>query len=308
MLRLDQLEQIRDTIAAVFDLDGVGEVTLECNPEDLSLDYLHGLATMRFVSRLSIGVQSFSDNLLHRLNRRHNARQALDAVRNAREAGFSNVSIDLIYGSQPLDDFMTDLRQLDALSDCFDHLSAYSLTVEPHTMLETQIREGRFSPLSDDEVVAQYDRVLQWCGTHGFEQYEISNFAKPGFSSRHNSRYWNRTPYLGVGAAAHSFDGLRRRWNDSDSSQYCQLLKTGRIIHEEEELTLKDAYNELVMTALRTTAGIDKGLVGKTFENHLIKSVQPLIQRGLLVETPSHYQPTAQGLLLADSLALDLMA
>lgn len=306
LLTLAQLEQLADAVRTYFDASRLEEVTLEANPEDLTPGYLRRLQSLRFFNRLSIGVQSFSDADLRLLNRRHTAADALRAVRDAAEAGFDNLSLDLIYAlpGQSLDAWRRNLEQLGSLP--LRHLSAYALTVEEGTMLARQIRSGRAEAPGEEQQLSHYRALLQWAQRCGFEQYEISSFALPGFRSRHNSRYWDRTPYLGAGAAAHSFDGSRRRWNVADADRYVASIGRGPVEHDEEELTLRDAHNEYLMTALRTTDGISKALVAEPFAERLAEAVRPYVEAGLLLDTPTHYRPTAQGLLRADGIAADL--
>ena len=306
LLTLSQLQTITEALRTHYDTSQLEEVTIEANPEDLTPAYLHGLRNMHFFNRISIGVQSFRDSDLRLLNRRHDAQQALTAVQNASNAGFDNISIDLIYGlpNQTLADWQQNLRQLDPLP--ISHLSAYALTIEEGTMLYHQVQEGKVTPADEETVIAQYEALTAWANSHGFNQYEISNFCKPGQQAVHNSRYWNRTPYLGVGAAAHSFDGQRRRWNVADIKRYVSSANHGPIDHEEEELGLKEAHNEYLMTALRTTAGIDKRLVASPFAKRLAQEIQKFVSQGLLTETATHYQPTQQGLLHADGIAAEL--
>ena len=306
VLSVGQLGQVVDALREHYDLSELEEVTVEANPEDLTLDYLKGLRSLDFFNRISIGVQSFRDSDLKMLNRRHDAAQAVDAVNNTHAAGFDNISIDLIYGlpQQSLSEWQENLAIAARLPVM--HLSAYSLTVENDTMLAMQIEQGRVSMPSEEDVVAQYGTLVDWAEENGFVQYEISNFCRPGMQSRHNSRYWNRTPYLGVGAAAHSFDGQHRRWNVADASQYVASVMAGHIAHEEEELGLKDAYNEYVMTSLRTVNGIDKSMVFEPFKSRLERDVRRFVDNGLLIETPTHYRPTPQGLLHADGMASEL--
>jgi len=306
ILSLDQLRQLVDTIARCFDLSRLQEATLEANPEDLTPEYLRGLQELHFFNRLSIGVQSFFDDDLRLLNRRHSAQQSLRAVQAAAAAGFDNLSIDLIYGlpGQTLARWQANLDQLANLP--VSHLSAYALTVEEDTILHRQVAQGRVTPADEEEVLAHYRALLQWTQQAGFEQYEISNFCRPGCRSRHNSRYWDRTPYLGVGAAAHSFSGNCRRWNVADIRQY--VASAGDPPHEVEHLTPTDAYNELVMTSLRTVEGIAKERVEPPFLDHLSHAIARFVVAGLILETPTHFRPTPAGLLQADGMAADLMA
>ena len=307
-LPIGMLAQVVETLRRHYAVAHLEECTLEANPEDLTPQYLAALRQMAFFDRISIGVQSLHDDVLRMLNRRHSAAQALEAVGNVAAAGFRNISIDLIYGIPTLSDetWRDTLRQVATLP--VQHLSAYALTVEPSTILERQMAQGRVPAIDEEQAVEQYQTLLQWAEGQGFRQYEVSNFARQGHRSRHNSRYWNRTPYLGVGAAAHSFDGEYRRWNVADVAQYCTLLETGRVPHDEEQLTLRDAYNEYVMTALRTVEGIDKAHVPPPFARHLDTAIKPYIANNLILPTPSHYRPTPAGILHADGIAAALFA
>jgi len=287
ILPIDQLARIVEGLHRCFDLSQLQETTIEANPEDLTPDYLQTLAGLRFFNRISIGIQSLDDGMLRLLNRRHTAAQALDAVANARAAGFSNISVDFIYG---LPEFQDNLE----IPDGVTHVSAYSLTVEPGTALAVQVEKGRVVLPDEEEVVRQYHALHQWLVANGFEQYEVSNYARPGFRSRHNSRYWNRTPYLGLGPGAHSFDGVHRRWNNPDGT-------VGT-----ETLTAADAYNELLITALRTTDGLAVVSVPEGQRERLHRLMQPYIDCGWIIPTDNCYVPTAEGLLHADGMAASL--
>ena len=306
LLSVAQLAQIVEAIRSNYDTTALEETTIEANPEDLTAPYLSDLHQLDFFNRISIGVQSFHDADLRLLNRRHNSRQAQEALENAAAAGFSKLSVDLIYGlpNQSLEAWLDNLARIENLP--ISHLSAYSLTVEEGTMLHQQIGQGRVVPCDEDTSLSHYQALLRWAAGHDFHQYEISNFARPGYTAVHNSRYWNRTPYLGVGAAAHSFDGLNRRWNVADTRRYIHSVMSGPIEHEEEELTLKDAHNEYLMTALRTVAGIDKNLVSAPFANRLQQDIQRFVATSLILDTPTHYRPTPEGLLHADGIAAEL--
>ena len=308
LLPLDELSRIVDGLRRNFDLSQMEEATLECNPEDLDVCYLEGLRGLDFFNRLSIGIQSLDDSVLHLLNRRHSAQQALDAVANAHLAGFGNISVDFIYGVQNGIDTLSFNQILPAVN----HISAYSLTVEPGTALAVQIEKGRVELPDDDEVVRQYHTLHCCFHEAGFEQYEVSNYARQGFESRHNSRYWDRTPYLGLGPGAHSFDGKKRRWNISNVEEYsnrynqvgsCDGRKT---VFEEETLSPADAFNETLMTALRTVCGLPVASVPDGYKKRLHCLMQPYIECGWISLTSTHYKPTAEGLLHADGIAAAL--
>ena len=307
ILPLEQLGRIVGSLRECFDLSQVEEVTLEANPEDLSPEYLRGLKDMGFVNRLSIGIQSLDDEMLRLIGRRHTARQAVEAVENAYNAGFHNISVDFIYGlpsslithpsslitynSSLITHHSSLITHHSSLIthhlSLITHVSAYALSVEPGTALAVQVEQGRVVLPDEDEVVRQYHALHAMLSAEGFEQYEVSNYCRPGFGSKHNSRYWDRTPYLGLGPGAHSFDGKRRRWNNPDGT-FC-----------EEILTDRDAHNEMLMTALRTTAGLPIAEVP-------LAKMQPYIDRGWIRLTPAAYVPTEEGLLHADGIAADL--
>lgn len=301
ILEINELKRIVDGLRTCFDLHGVEEATLECNPEDLTTEYLDDLRKLHFFNRLSIGVQSFDERLLRTINRRHSPQQAIASVRNAYDAGFENVTIDLIYGlpGQTMTDWQATLAQATALP--VKHISAYALTVEEGTILAAQIGQGRVTLPPESLQIEMYGALLEHLALAGFEQYEISNFSLPGYRSRHNSRYWDRTPYLGLGAAAHSFDGQRRRWNVADVERYCTLHG-----FEEEILDEKDAYNELLMLRLRTVEGINCDKVPTAFVRQFDEEMKTMMARGWIVQEGACFRPTREGLLHADGMASEL--
>lgn len=306
LLDISQLAQIVQTISTYFGVKEIVEATIEANPEDLTPAYLEDLHHLGFFNRISVGVQSFHDEDLKLLNRRHDSRQALESLHNVVAAGFENLSVDLIYGlpNQSVEAWEDNLSKLEHVS--VQHLSAYALTLEEGTMLQKQVLQGRVVLCDEESSLSHYRALLGWAAAHDFHQYEISNFCRPRYQAVHNSRYWDRTPYLGVGAAAHSFDGCRRRWNVADAQRYIASVQSGPIEHDEEELGLKEAYNEYVMTALRTVKGIDKSLIAPPFAGRLKKDIARFVSVGLILDTPTHYQPTPEGLLHADGIAAEL--
>ena len=297
ILAISNLERIVKALHECFDLSQVEEVTLEANPEDLTLDYLHGIRNLGFINRLSIGIQSLDDDMLRLIGRRHTAAQALAAVENAHATGFHNLSVDFIYGL-PVESRFSSLtsqsRRPQFNYQWVSHVSAYALTVEPGTALAMQVEQGRMTLPNEDEVVRQYHSLCGEFDSMGFSQYEVSNFARPGFESKHNSRYWDRTPYLGLGPGAHSFDGCHRRWNKPDGT------------FEQETLTEADAYNEMLMTALRTTRGLMLSQVPEKYQERLHREMQPYIDCGWIVRASDGYMPTREGLLHADGIAAAL--
>ena len=245
------LKGLLDHAALLFDCSGTTETTLEANPDDLTPDYLRRRARTR-VDRLSIGVQSFDDGELRLMNRRHTADAARKAVRQAQEAGFGNVTVDLIFGVPGFGaaTLARNLRETVALG--VQHVSAYHLTVEPDTAFGRRAARGEFRAVDEEVSEEEFLTVHDTLTAAGFEHYEVSNYALPGFRARHNASYWHGTKYLGIGPAAHSFDGEERHWNASSVEKYIAGAPAGK-----EVLTLRDRFNEYVMTALRTVEGID---------------------------------------------------
>ena len=295
ILPLRELERIVKALYDHFDLSQVEEVTLEANPEDLTDDYLHGLKELGFVNRLSIGIQSLNDDVLRLIGRRHTAAQAIAAVENAYTAGFHNLSVDFIYGLPSNFQFSIFNFQL------VTHVSAYALAVEPGTALAVQAKQGRVVLPDDEEVVRQYAALRQQLEEAGFRQYEVSNYARPGFESRHNSRYWDRTPYLGLGPSAHSFDGKRRQWNSRMDKESVKWSVEG-----EEILTEADACNETVMTALRTMKGLNLNCLPEKYRSAVCEGMKKYLKCGWIVVEDGRYCPTSEGLLHADGMAAEL--
>ncbi len=306
-----QIGKIIDHLRKYYLLQEVEEATIECNPEDLTAEYLHEIASLQFFNRLSIGVQSLDNSRLHLLNRRHTCQDVEKGIDNAEQAGFENISIDLIYGQpgESVDDWKEELDSLTNLTThhpSIKHLSAYALTVEDGTMLHRQIQQGITSAPDENITLQHYNMLQQWVAANGFEQYEVSNYCKKGFASRHNSRYWDSTPYMGFGAAAHSFDGTHRRWNVANTTEYINGVASHSIYYDGETLTAADAHNEYIMTALRTPQGIAKDKISTPYQASLDKKIQKYISTGLIVENNRYYQPTPKGLLQADGIAADL--
>ena len=251
LLPPEELEEFIAHAAELFDCTALEECTVEANPDDLTPDYLRRLARTR-VDRLSIGVQSFDDGELRLMNRRHTAAQAIGAVRAAQRAGFGNITADLIFG---IPGFGGDSlkRSLDGmLSLGVQHISAYHLTIEPDTAFGRRAARGEFRAVDEEVSEEEFLTVHDTLTAAGFEHYEVSNYALPGFRARHNASYWHGTKYLGIGPAAHSFDGEERHWNASSVEKYIAGAPAGK-----EVLTRRDRFNEYVMTALRTVEGID---------------------------------------------------
>ena len=264
------------------------EITLEANPGDLTKEKLTALHAMG-INRLSIGIQSFEDDQLQRIGRRHNAAQARQAVRDAQAAGFDNISIDLIYAlpGETITTWQQDINEALALK--VQHISCYCLSYEPGTPLTNQLNAGRIMSVGEETENAMFDELCDSLTTNGFIHYEVSNFALPNRQSKHNSSYWNNTPYIGLGAGAHSYDGPKRRWNIADLAAYVKGIISDSTYWEEEVLTEEQKEIEHIMLGLRTSEGI-------TLTEALRAKAQPLVEKGLLTIRDEHLVATQSGL------------
>ena len=288
---------------------GLVEVTLELNPDDVTEEYVEELKDTCF-NRFSLGVQSFFDQDLFFLNRSHSSGQAVRAVKLLQKAGYENISIDLIYGipSSSEERWRKNLE----LSFSLDvpHISAYALTVEQGTPLAWMIKKQRSAPVSEEAQVLQFRILMQMAREHGFLQYEISNFSKPGRHSVHNTNYWNGVPYLGLGPSAHSFNRASRRWNISSLTGYIASMDKGVLDFGEEILTPQQKYNEYVMTSLRTMWGCSIGKINSDFgfriSDFFRKRASLIVQQGFLAEFSGVYFLTDKGKLFADRIASEL--
>jgi oxygen-independent coproporphyrinogen-3 oxidase len=282
------------------------EITFEGNPESLSKDYLENLRKHTPINRLSIGVQSFFEEDLKYLNRKHTSQQALETVKNAQKAGFERLSIDLIYGIPTLNDqhWIKNLQTFFSLD--VSHLSAYALTVEPNTTLDKQIRNCNTQAPSEEQIEQQYLLLREELKNRGFEAYETSNFCKNKQYSKHNSNYWNLSKYYGFGASAHSFSGTVRSWNIADVNAYTTSVKNGILPSESEFLTKEMQYNEYVMTAIRTQWGISLSDIqtrfGARFLQHFQKNTSQIPNDWIILKS-EHFFTTPKGSLFADAIA-----
>ena len=304
-LSIEQLQRICDTIYASYNISATPEVTIECNPDDLTPEFLAQLKQLPF-NRISMGVQSFNDTQLKRLGRRHDADKARQAVRNAREAGYDNISIDLIFAlpSSTITEWEHDLDNAIALRP--DHLSAYNLTYEEGTPLHRALERGDFAELSEEENIEQFQMLIAKLKEAGYRHYEISNFALPGRESRHNSSYWNDTPYIGCGAAAHSYNGTSRQWNIADVKEYINGIESNSPIFEIEELTEEERYNDTILTRLRTAKGIPLEWMTENFcdklNRHMQRAAEKEIALGNLKEENAHLSLTEKGIFISDAV------
>lgn len=301
-----QLHRLFEAIARLFQIAPDAEITLEANPDDLTQEKLKLLRATP-VNRLSIGVQSFSDQHLQLMNRAHTAAMALQSIHDAAEAGFTNLTMDLIYGvpGMTIEEWRSNLETAFALP--VNHLSCYHLTIEKKTLLNKMVSDGKMVPVHEDESLRQFELLMDLAEAHDFDHYEISNFARKGYYSRHNRAYWNGTPYLGIGPSAHSFNGNERRWNVSSNAAYIASLKRNELPSQGEVLTPQNHYNEYIMTGLRTSTGVDRETILERFgeavlQDFLIQSSR-WMEGGELLQEGSHYFLSRRGKLLADRIA-----
>lgn len=309
-LSTEQLQKICDTIYSTYTVTANPEVTIECNPDDLTPEFLAQFKQLPF-NRISMGVQSFNDTQLKRLGRRHNAEKARQAVKNAREAGYKNISIDLIFAlpGSTIAEWEHDLDSAIALQP--NHISAYNLTYEEDTPMHRALERGDFTELSEEENVEQFQMLISKLKQAGYSHYEISNFAQPGCESRHNSSYWNDTPYIGCGAAAHSYNGTSRQWNIADVKEYIKGVENGTPDFEIEELSEQERYNDAILTRLRTSRGIPlewmKDRFSKKFNDHLLYTAQKEKELGNLKEENGHLSLTEKGIFISDAVIRELI-
>ncbi len=311
-LPLPLLSRLITGLREQLDLEAAEEFTVEANPDDVTPEWCSAVSQLG-VNRVSMGVQSFEDKILRLIGRRHTAQQATEAVARLRAAGIDNISLDLIFGlpGQTPESWAASVRQAIDLQP--QHISAYGLTYEEGTRLWHQRERGEVTEVPEDQCLEMYHILVDVLQAAGYEHYEISNFAKPGYRSRHNSSYWNDTPYLGLGAAAHSYDGRVRRYNPHDLQQYISKITAGETAFEQEELTPWERYDERVMLGLRTADGVDADRLRLDFGDkawqHFIREAQRHIEAGHLhVTDGSRYVLTRDGILLSDSIIRDLMS
>jgi oxygen-independent coproporphyrinogen-3 oxidase len=307
VLTKSELSQILSTIQENYIVEPRSEITLEANPEDVNADSLSDWKSVG-VNRLSIGLQSFKQNDLEWMNRAHSADQAIESVRLAKEAGFENITIDLIYGLPELtlqewEDHLMTVVKLDV-----PHISAYCLTIEPNTALNSWVSKGKIKTQDESHQIEQFKLLVDLLRENGFEQYEVSNFAKPGYESKHNSSYWTGEHYIGVGPSAHSFDGDERRWNIANNAQYMNGIESESDHFEIERLTRKNIFNERILTGLRTKFGVrldDLRLI-RSIPQSFDHKLESFVSNGWLINDSGLLTLTEEGKLRADYIASEL--
>lgn len=306
----EDFRQIFHTLQATFGLENTTEITLEANPDDLTETYINTLR--RFpINRISIGIQTFDDVTLKALHRRHTAAQAIEAVSRCREAGFRNLSIDLIYGlpGETEEQWQYDLET--AIRLCPEHISAYHLTYEKGTPLYQLLQNRQIHEVNEDDSLHFFTRLNRTLRQAGYIHYEISNFCQPGRQAQHNTAYWQGIPYLGCGPSAHSFDTHSREWNQPSLEAYINGMEQGERPYEQEPLSPDTRYNEYVMTGLRTMWGISMEKIQKDFGLHRLRYLQemarPHLQRGKLTENEGYLRLTEDGIFVSDDIISDLL-
>jgi len=309
VLETSDLVRLLKNIYDAFDVLPNPEITIEANPDDLTVGKLKELRNTP-INRLSIGIQSFHQSDLDYLNRIHSSVQAREVLDNCLGLGFENLTIDLIFGIPTLTDAMW-LENLDyAIEKRIPHISAYGLTVESKTPLELFIRQGKAKPVDEEQYASQFEIMVDRLESAGYEHYEISNFALPGMKSRHNTSYWTGNPYLGLGPSAHSFKGNQRCWNPANTSKYIETLKRGALPLETEVLSPADSYNEYIMTSLRTSWGCSVKVIeerwGKDQLQDFTERSGVYVNQGLIVINSGNYCLSKKGKLLVDKISSEL--
>ncbi len=294
----------------VYDVDRNAEITMECNPDDITPKFTNMLSHLP-INRVSMGAQTFADSRLRLLHRRHNSDEVKHAVKLLREAGIKNISIDLMFGfpDESLSQWKEDISAALALN--VEHISAYSLMYEEDTPLWKMLDTGKVKEIDEELSLTMFKELVCQLTDAGYEHYEISNFARPGYRSRHNSSYWHQVPYIGLGAAAHSFDLNSRQWNVADLKLYIEEINNGIIPMEREELDNDTTFNDIITTALRTSDGIDLNTMetrlGKRYRNTLISAAGKHLEQGLLEIRHDRLRLTAEGIFISDMVMSDLM-
>lgn len=294
----------------VYDVDRNAEITMECNPDDITPEFTNMLNRLP-INRVSMGAQTFADSRLRLLHRRHSSDEVKHAVKLLREAGIKNISIDLMFGfpDESLSQWKEDISAALALN--VEHISAYSLMYEEDTPLWKMLDTGKVKEIDEELSLTMFKELVCQLTDAGYEHYEISNFARPGYRSRHNSSYWHQVPYIGLGAAAHSFDLNSRQWNVADLKLYIEEINNGIIPMEREELDNDTTFNDIITTALRTSDGIDLNALetrlGKRYRNTLISAAGKHLEQGLLEIRHDRLRLTAEGIFISDMVMSDLM-
>lgn len=309
VLEMGEIASILESIKKNYTIGSEPEISFEANPEDLKKEYLTGLREIG-INRLSIGIQSFHNSDLELMHRIHSAEQAITCVKDAKDVGFDNISIDLIYGI-PRQEAGVWEENLDiAFSLRVQHFSAYHLTYEAGTIFDHWVKKGRIKPIQEEDSIQQFKTLLKKSRENGFEHYEISNFSLPGFQSRHNSSYWHQEKYIGVGPSAHSFDGKSRRWNFKSNKKYSENISNGTEYFETEVLTEENQYNEFIMTNMRTMAGVSLATInerfGKDYANYFLSQAEKFVENGSVKREGEIFRFSEEGIFISDHIISEI--
>lgn len=310
LLTEGELKTIFEHIYNLFVINDDNEITIECNPDDITNNFANILRELP-VNRVSMGAQTFNNARLKFLQRRHNAEEIKQAVQTLRKENIKNISLDLMFGfpDETLEEWLEDINQ--AISLDVEHISAYSLMYEEGTPLTAMLKSNKIKDIDEELSLDMYESLVSRMKSVGYEHYEISNFARPGFRSRHNSSYWLQVPYIGIGAAAHSFDIKSRQYNVSDINRYISQINNGIIPMERELLNNDTIFNDIITTTLRTNEGIDlqrlSSKLGKSYANHLTHNAANYISEGLMEIYNHHIRLTYKGILISDTIMSYLM-
>lgn len=309
LLSEQQLDVLFNTLSKHFSISPNAEITFEANPDDLTPERIRTFKNTP-INRFSVGVQSFFDEELIWMNRAHRGNDAKVAIREVQDAGFQNITIDLIYGSPTLSNEKWENNLQQAISLNLEHISSYCLTVEPKTALDLFIKQQKYLPMNESQAAEQFAILTETLESNGFEQYEISNFAKNKNYALHNTNYWKNEPYLGIGPSAHSYNKHSRSWNIANNQAYCKGIAEGFPKLETEQLTVENRVNEYIMTSLRTIWGFDRVWFRETFGTSLSKKIEAALEQkvaeGTMVSSENHYKLKKESRILADGIASDL--
>jgi oxygen-independent coproporphyrinogen III oxidase len=309
LLNNDDIKILLSVIRDNYTISERAEITIEANPDDINKEKLSGWKAAG-INRLSIGIQSFKEKDLQWMNRIHHTTQAFESILLAKDAGFNNFSVDLIYGTPGLTDQEWKINVEKVIDSGAPHIACYALTVEPNTALQKMIALKKKTNIDTDQQASQFLLLMKWLKEAGYEHYEISNFAKLGYRSRHNSSYWQGKKYIGIGPSAHSYNGISRRWNVANNTLYIQSIKNNIIPFEEEELTNVDRINEYIMTSLRTMEGVDLKIIEENFSlqerKRIENDVTNYINKKMIIYKNEKLVLSDEGKLFADGIAADL--
>ncbi len=310
LLSPQELEKIIEQIRSYFDVGKRNEITLEANPDDLTKEYLKAIKKIG-INRLSVGIQSFNNDDLRRMKRKHSADQAIRTVRYAQEQGFKNISIDLLYGLPDLNLQQWEKNIEQALNLNIQHISAYHLTIEPKTLFYKYYQNGNLNLPPEDESLDQFGKLIEKTEQKGFLHYEISNFAKDGFLSLHNTNYWRGIKYLGLGPSAHSYNLTSRHWNIQNLRGYLDEIFKGKIPCEEENLSKNEKFNDYLITSLRTMWGLNTEKIehefGIDFKKHIEKKSSRFLKENFLIKSGNNFKLTKKGIFISDHIILSFL-